>query len=394
MSSLKQYYLYAAGLLLFAQACRTSRQTLPTPETPAAQKTIDSLRAIYAPDKRTAVFDITANGTVLTGETNLPGTKTLLLRTLPSTYVDSIRLLPDISLGGDTTAIVSISVANLRVKPGHPNEMATQATLGTPLKVLKKERGWYLVQTPDRYIAWTEAGGIKLMDTPAATQWQSAEKAIYTKPYGFAYTMEDTESATVSDLVYGDVIAIQGRENNFYKAGFPDGRTAYIPLSEMTLYKDWAASRQPTQENLVKAAKKLMGIPYLWGGTSFKGVDCSGFTRTVYFMNGLLLPRDASQQANIGREIDTKNGWQNLQAGDLIFFGTPARDGKPERVIHVGMWLGGANDEFIQSASKVQISSFNPNASNYDAYELRRFLRAKRITPGDVLYDLRTRSFY
>jgi len=382
------------SLILFVQACSPSKQAASASHTSAVQPIIDSIRSIYAPDKRTAIFDVTVNGLTLSGETDLPAAKTALLQALPKQYIDSIRTLPDTSPGAYTSAVVSISVANLRAKPGHPNEMVTQATLGVPLKVLKKDRGWYLVQTPDRYIAWTEAGGIKPMNMADAAQWQSLEKAIYIKPYGFAYTTENTDSPTVSDLVYGDVVAFRQQQENFYKIGFPDGRTAYIPAGEITLYKDWAASRQPTKDNLVNAAKKLMGVPYLWGGTSFKGVDCSGFTRTVYFMNGLVLPRDASQQVNIGQEIETKNGWQNLQAGDLLFFGTPARDGRPERVIHVGMWLGGENNEFIQSASKVQVSSFDPKAPNYDGGELHRFLRAKRVTPKDVLYDLRTTTFY
>ena len=136
-----------------------------------------------------------------------------------------------------------------------------------------------------------------------------------------------------------------------------------------------------------------MGLPYLWGGTSMKGVDCSGFTKTVYLMNGLVLPRDASQQVHIGEEVDTKAGWHHLQPGDLLFFGSPAKEGQPERVVHVGMWIGG-NNEFIHSAGMVHISSLNPQAPNYDEGEHKRFLRAKRITPQAALKDLRTASWF
>lgn len=350
----------------------------------------------YAPDLRTAVFNVLATGNVLKGETNMPEAKSALLQQLHNAgfmYIDSIAVLPQSSLQGKQYAVVTISVANLRTQGRHQAELATQATLGTPLHVLKQERGWYLVQTPDKYISWIDAGGITLMDDKQFATWQQQQKIIYTNPYGFAYASPDIKGATVSDLVFGDVMELKGQQSDFYTVNFPDGRTAFIPSNEAEPLKDWASTRQPTEQALVETAKRLMGLPYLWGGTSFKGVDCSGFTKTVYFMNGLVLPRDASQQVNVGEEIDTKTGWQNLRPGDLLFFGVPAQDGKPERVVHVGMWIGG-NKEFIHSSSQVRVSSFENTASNYDDYELKRFLRAKRISPQASLYDLRVKSFY
>ena len=177
------------------------------------------------------------------------------------------------------------------------------------------------------------------------------------------------------------------------EAAFPDGRTAFIPADETVDYQVWMKTRELTTTNLVATAKNLLGLPYLWGGTSFKGVDCSGFTRTVYFMNGLLLPRDASQQATVGMLVDTRNGWDNLQPGDLLFFGSAARQGQPARVVHVGMWIGG-NKEFIHSSGRVMIGSMEPTANNYDEGEHRRFLWARRITPKDAVLDLRETSLY
>ncbi|MFD2513575.1 C40 family peptidase [Pontibacter locisalis] len=384
-------------LLLFLMSCVSSQtKKSPAAEVSPLQTYIDETRQQFAPDKRVTLFKVDVNSNVLRGETNMPEAKADLLRRLTAAniaYVDSIQVLPETELKGLHNAVVSISVANLRSEPKHSAELATQATMGTPLKVWKKNDGWYLVQTPDKYLAWVDYGGIALMENKAFADWQKGKKLLYTQPYGFAYANADASGTTVSDLVYGDVVLLKEQKKDFYKVEFPDGRSGYIHTNEATDYKTWSASRQPTEDNLVQSGKRLLGFPYLWGGTSVKGMDCSGFTKTVYFMNGLVLPRDASQQVHVGELVDTSDGWENLRPGDLLFFGTPASDGKSERVVHVGMWIGG-DQEFIHSAGKVRINSMNPKAANYDDYELNRFLRAKRVVPDTTLLDLREVSLY
>ena len=139
---------------------------------------------------------------------------------------------------------------------------------------------------------------------------------------------------------------------------------------EANNYNEWLVRLNASEENLVKTSKRLMGVPYLWGGTSFKGIDCSGFTKTVYFLNGIVLPRDASQQVSVGETIDKSSNWSELKAGDLLFFGEKREDGS-ERVVHVAMWLG--NGEYIHASDKVKVSN--------------RFLRLQimmNITPKDT----------
>lgn len=372
----------------------TASKSVTTSNNSLLTTTIEDVRHSYASDKRTALFTIAVKGNVLIGETNLAAAKADLLQQLArknAFYIDSIQVLPSVNL--PHFAAVTISVANLRTQPRHPAELATQALLGTPLKVWKKEKGWYLVQTPDQYIAWVDGGAITLMDSTRFEQWAQRSSLFYTQPYGFAYATPSQTGATVSDLVYGSLLTLNGENNGYYEIVFPDGRISYIPKNDAIAYDEWSASRQPTGSNMVATAKHLMGLPYLWGGTSMKGMDCSGFTKTVYFMNGLLLPRDASQQVHIGEEINTQQGWNNLQPGDLLFFGVPAKDNQQERVVHVGMWIGG-NAEFIHAASMVRINSLNPQAANYDEFEHKRFLRAKRITPQTALKDLRVSKLW
>jgi cell wall-associated NlpC family hydrolase len=125
-----------------------------------------------------------------------------------------------------------------------------------------------------------------------------------------------------------------------------------------------------------------MGIPYLWGGTSSKGFDCSGFTKTVYFLHGVIIPRDASQQALVGKLVDETGDFSKLQPGDLLFFGEKATEQNPkERVVHVAIYIG--NKRFIHAGNPIRVNSLDPSDELYDAHNATRYLRAKRIV-GEV----------
>ncbi|MGD8427499.1 MAG: NlpC/P60 family protein [Balneolaceae bacterium] len=367
---------FTLAFIFFLAGCSTS-------QIKQAEQVIRNTQEHFAPDSRTALFMISAhaqNGKLLlTGETNLPAAKDALLDSLTliqTGVVDSISVLPSRDLNGQIYGIVNNSVANVRSKPAHAAQLATQATLGMPLKVLKKQGEWYLVQTPDDYISWVDAGGFQLMDRKKYDAWVSGPKVIYLETFGASLQEPSAEAQKVSDLVAGSVLALDKTVGSYFKVRYPDGRTAYIPRSESMPFDQWQASVKLTRGNLVETAKTMMGAPYLWGGTSTKGVDCSGFTKTIYFMNGRIIPRDASQQVFAGKPIDTSDGFGNLQPGDLLFFGTPATDSTNQHVVHVGMWIG--NNEFIHSSGRVHISSVDPTADNFDRYNLNRFLEAKR----------------
>ncbi|MEX0315124.1 MAG: SH3 domain-containing protein, partial [Allomuricauda sp.] len=130
-------------------------------------QTILDIQHQYAPDKRVAWFQIEAEkkgeAFILKGESNLPEAVDALHNHLSAkgiSILDSITPLPHENLKGLTQGVINVSVANLRSNPKHSAELATQATLGTSVNILKKEGEWYWVQTPDGYLAWVDHGGI------------------------------------------------------------------------------------------------------------------------------------------------------------------------------------------------------------------------------------------
>jgi len=338
----------------------------------------------FAPDKRVALFDVSTEieneKVILTGETNLPDAKNELLSKLTESkivYEDRIILLPAGDLKDKVTGVINLSVANIRSKPDHAAEMLTQSLLGTVVNVFKKNGGWYYIQTPDNYLGWVDDDGVELMTKPESQQWKDSQKIIYKSVYGFAYSLPDENSQTVSDIVVGNIIKVIGDEDSFYKVSFPDKRTAYIKKNEAEDFNMWVNSVTPVAENILKTAHIFMGVPYLWGGTSAKSMDCSGFTKTVYFLNGLVLQRDASQQVYTGEFVSEEVDLKKFQPCDLLFFGRKATDSTKERVTHVAIYIG--DGEFIHAAGRVKINSLDPSRDNYSAYRYNSFIRAKRV---------------
>jgi hypothetical protein len=255
--------------------------------------------------------------------------------------------------------------------------MGTQAILGTPLKVLKRERGgWFLVQTPDEYLGWTD-DMIVGMTQEEYRHWTEMPKVIVTTEFGFTRKGKAKESQVVSDVVAGALLGLKKDDGTHFEVVYPDGRAAYLEKGIAEPFSSWLARVQDTPESIVATAKRFFGVPYLWGGTSAKALDCSGFTKTVYFLNGVLLPRDASQQALVGDPVEITPAMDNVKAGDLLFFGRKAKEGKPERVTHVAISLGGRR--FIHESGDVRFNSLDPADSDFAKNREESFLSIKRI---------------
>lgn len=356
------------------------------------QNTIDEVRKTFAPDKRTAIFDVSfrqeGEMVVLFGEVSDLLFKERLLEKL-KTYselqvLDSIEVLPSPKLGKKKYAIVNLSVCNIRSKPDHPAELSTQAIMGTPVKVYKEQNGWYLIQTPEDYLGWVDDDGISLKTSEEMLKWLDAKKVIYKKYFGFAYSDKNL-SEPISDLVAGNVLEKLNQTKKIVEVKLPDGRKGFVKAEDVSDFDEWQKKLTYTPEDIINYAKNMMGFPYLWGGTSIKGVDCSGYMKVIHFINGIILPRDANQQALVGEEIQLDEEFTQVKPGDLIFFGRKGNETRPERITHVGIYIG--DKKFLHSSGRVRLDSFNKEDENYNEFRLNTIVRIKRILSNKEILD-------
>jgi hypothetical protein len=219
------------------------------------------------------------------------------------------------------------------------------------------------------------------MDRPEMVSWKNARRVIYLENTGWLYDTTTVNSGVVGDLVAGSVMVKTLDFNGYVKVALPDGRNGFILRQKVMDFTEWKNNIKCTDEKICNVAKTFLGLPYLWGGSSTKGVDCSGFVQTVYFLNGLILQRDASLQALHGTLVDISNGYSNLKSGDLLFFGS--KENGKNHVTHVAIYIG--HNDYINSSSRVLINSLDSTKGNYVSYRMTSLLSAKRIigTQGD-----------
>lgn len=374
------------GILIFLLTAATTLKAQV--DTTAIYAIANAVKKEFAPDKRSVYFGFHIKGdTVFVESSSEKALEAFNTKTKTLTGMVKVsRSLPSQLLNGMEYGLANLSVCNNRAAPQNAAEMMTQMTLGTPVEVLKKQGGYYLVRTPDGYLSYTDGAAVSLMNRETFEKWKKAKRIIYLADYGHAYTEAAETSMRVSDLVKGNILEVSAEDKKFYKVIFPDGRVGFVKKTDATLFADWRKQVNPSAEAVLATAKTLIGVPYLWGGTSIKGVDCSGFTKTSYFLNGIVIPRDASQQALIGENIDVLENdstslekcLKNLKAGDLLFFSAAKLRGIADgKITHTAIYMGAGT--FIQSAGMVRINSLDPKASNFDEREFKTLVSARRI---------------
>ena len=350
------------------------------------QSEIDSISVKWVPDGREGICTVTAKpgkqGTIiLIGETTNTKAKQEIIKTLNNqdiALIDSILILPDTIRNEKFMGLVTLSVINIRKQPDHGSELVSQAILGTPVLILKKRNSWLLIQTPDRYIGWTEKSSVRLATREELFAWRQANKVLFIENSGWIYDAPD-KHGVVGDLVAGSILEKTGESKGYAKVVLPDGREGFVENKKLMDFHSWKVQVPGNEENIIKIASTFLGLPYLWGGTSSKAVDCSGFVQSVYFMNGLILARDASLQALHGLPVDVSDGYGRLKSGDLLFFGS--KENSRLHVTHVAIYKG--NSEYINSSGRVMINSLDSTRTNYNSYRKNSLLIARRIISAE-----------
>ncbi len=235
----------------------------------------------------------------------------------------------------------------------------SQLLLGEQVVVDKRLDAWAHVVVPDQptpldtngYPGW-----IPLAQLTFAASVATDRELVVTAPTAWIYASDDTTH--VIDVSMATRLPVLSANAQWVDSQLPDGRAVALHAADVSLVSPGAGPLPPTADDIVRTAKLFLGLPYLWGGTSGFGFDCSGLTHLVYAMRGLTIPRDADAQARIGEAVARVD----LRPGDLVFF---AHSGL---VHHVGIYVGNNTMlSSLQTGSPVEYSSLSaqPFASEY-----------------------------
>ena len=238
----------------------------------------------------------------------------LILSTSCQVQQEAIDVNKSIELNNEISYGVSyLSLIQLHGEPSHRSEIVSQVLFGEFFKILKNESGWSLIELEqDQYQGWIQTVQITKTDK---------------KTYDLIRIQPKTKvlsNCSVIDQNEKEIQLIKGSNLPFYK------NEQFIMNEKKVSYTDSVCTKKQNREAIIKTALSFLNTPYLWGGKSQMGMDCSGFSQIVYHINGYKLPRDSYLQAKKGRKININDA----QQGDLAFFAN--KDG---RIVHVGIVL-------------------------------------------------------
>ncbi len=290
---------------------------------PRLERDLDDVRRRWVPDRRLGVFDVEIAGARLAGCVSSRDALQALRRLAADAGLgEDVRLLPDASVGGDTAAVVTAALAPLLGQPTLRSPRVSECLHGEALAVLERRGDWLRVRVGDGYHGWLHAGYLALGPADWAEDWtkRAGARSVGAEiafpegrmrlPVGARVTLRPRGGVETADGRHGAVV-----EGDVRPEGELRAEARHLAPPELGL-------------------RWFSGAPYLWGGRTEWGIDCSGFAQAVYAARGVALLRDSDQQVTQGREVAIAAAGAGYEAGDLLFF---AEEGK---VSHVALWLG------------------------------------------------------
>jgi cell wall-associated NlpC family hydrolase len=284
-------------------------------------RAVDDIRRKWVPDGRLGVFEVSLLPKGVAGVTSSRDARDALRRLAgEQELVEQVRLLPDETVT-DAAAIVTAALAPLLGAPQVSAPRLNEALHGEFLDVLERRDDWLRVRALDGYVAWTHAGYVATGATDWADDWRERATAR-------SLSADIVTSYSRRRLPTGARVAL--RRGVVELADGQEGAVAggYVRREQELR----AEARHLALPEL--ALKWFSGAPYLWGGRTEWGIDCSGLAQAVYAARGIRLPRDSDQQFVEGKEIAIAADGKGYEAGDLLFFAERGR------VSHVALWSG------------------------------------------------------
>jgi gamma-D-glutamyl-L-lysine dipeptidyl-peptidase len=231
------------------------------------------------------------------------------------------------------SATIKVPVANMFSQASEDTDVVSQAILGTNVKIVERKSGWARIQTPDEYLGWIPITQLVESTAPYGKASSLKVNSLFSHLYREPSVTKHAPLLTVPFEATLELVRKQ--DARWAQVRLPDDRAAWIQLGDTGL-----PSQPLDVAEMITLSKRFLGLPYTWGGTSSFGYDCSGYTQMLCRRRGILMPRDADDQAfwNGMSKVEPKD----IQPGDLLYFGKSL-----DKITHTGLFIG--QGEFIHA---------------------------------------------